>query len=55
MRHADFSMPSMQPTAATAATRPTAGMDGGSGAGFGHMFSEVQGEVAAYIQKGDAG
>jgi peptidoglycan hydrolase FlgJ len=55
MRHADFSMPSMQPTAATAATRPTAGMDGGSGAGFGRMFSEVQGEVAAYIQNGDAG
>jgi peptidoglycan hydrolase FlgJ len=55
MRHADFSMPSMQPTAATTATRPTAGMDGGSGAGFGRMFSEVQGEVAAYIQHGDAG
>ena len=53
MRHADFSMPSMQPTAPTAATRPTAGIDGGTGAGFGRMFSEVQGEVAAYIQDGD--
>lgn len=55
MRHADFSMPSMQPTAPAAATRPTAGIGGGSGAGFGQMFSEVQGEVAAYIQNGDAG
>ena len=55
MRHADFSMPSMQPTAPTAATRPTAGIGGGTGAGFGRMFTEVQGEVAAYIQNGDGG
>ncbi|MGI4845371.1 MAG: glycoside hydrolase family 73 protein [Janthinobacterium lividum] len=55
MRHADFSMPSMQPTAPTAATRPTAGIGGATGAGFGRMFSEVQGEVAAYIQSGDGG
>jgi flagellar protein FlgJ len=52
MRHADFSMPSMQPTAPTAGTRPTAGI-GGAGASFGRMFTEVQGEVAAYIQGGD--
>src|SRR5688500_4056054 len=52
MRHADFSMPSMQPTAPTASTRPTAGIGGGSGEGFGRMFSEVQGEVAGYIQHG---
>ena len=55
MRHADFPMPSMQPTAPTAATRPTAGIGGGSGEGFGRMFTEVQGEVAAYIQNGEAG
>ncbi len=53
MRHADFSMPSMAPTAPTAATRPTAAIGGGSG--FGSMFSEVQGEVSAYIQNGDGG
>ncbi|KFI07040.1 glycoside hydrolase family 73 protein [Massilia sp. BSC265] len=53
MRHADFSLPSMQPTAPTAATRPTAGIGGGAGASFGRMFNEVQGEVAAYIQNGD--
>ena len=52
MRHADFSMPSMQPTAPTAGTRPTPAF-GESGTGFGRMFSEVQGEVAAYIQNGD--
>jgi flagellar protein FlgJ len=51
MRHADFTMPAMTPTAPTAATRPTAAIGGGSG--FGSMFNEVQGEVAAYIQKGD--
>ena len=55
MRHADFSMPSMQPTAPTAGARPTAGIGGGSGASFGNTFSEVQGEVAAYIQNGDPG
>jgi flagellar protein FlgJ len=53
MRHADFSTPALLPTAPTAATRPTAGLGGGSG--FGSMFSEVQGEVAAYIQNGDPG
>lgn len=53
MRHADFSMPSMQPTAPTAGTRPTAGIGGGSGESFGRMFTEVQGDVAAYIQNGD--
>ena len=51
MRHADFSMPAMQPTAPTSATRPTAGIGGGSG--FGRMFGDVQGEVADYIQNGD--
>jgi flagellar protein FlgJ len=51
MRHADFTTPALSPTAPTAATRPTAAIGGGSG--FGSMFSEVQGEVAAYIQSGD--
>ncbi|RZA35314.1 MAG: flagellar assembly peptidoglycan hydrolase FlgJ [Lysobacteraceae bacterium] len=55
MRHADFSMPSMQPTAPTAGTRPTTAIGSGSGAGFGSMFSELQGEVATYIQNGDPG
>lgn len=50
MRHADFSTPSLQPLAPTIATRPTAAIGGASG--FGNMFSEVQGEVAAYIQNG---
>lgn len=54
MRHADFSMPSMQPTAPTAAARPTTALGGGTGAGFGSIFNEVQAEVAAYISKGDA-
>ncbi len=54
MRHADFSTPALLPTAPTASTRPTAAI-GGSGAGFGSMFGEVQGEVAAYIQNGDPG
>lgn len=53
MRHADFSTAPMAPLAPTAATRPTAAMGGGSG--FGNMFGEVQGEVAAYIQNGDGG
>ncbi len=55
MRHADFSMPSMAPTAPTASTRPTAavGNSVGGGSGFANMFSEVQGEVAGYIQNGD--
>lgn len=51
MRHADFSTPALTPTAPTAATRPTAAIGGGSG--FGAMFGELQGEVAAYIQNGD--
>lgn len=51
MRHADFSTPALSPTAPTSATRPTAAIGGGSG--FGAMFNEVQGEVAAYIQNGD--
>ncbi len=55
MRHADFSTPALQPTAPTAATRPTAGIGGGDGSSFGRMFGEVQGEVAAYIQNGDPG
>lgn len=55
MRHADFSTPAILPTAPTAATRPTAGFGGGTGAGFGRMFSEVQGEVASYIQNGEPG
>ena len=53
MRHADFSIAPTAPTAATAATRPTAGLGGGD-ASFGRMFSELQGEVAAYIQHGEA-
>ncbi|CAN7537265.1 flagellar assembly peptidoglycan hydrolase FlgJ [Massilia sp. LjRoot122] len=51
MRHADFSTPALAPTAPTASTRPTAAIGGGSG--FASMFSEVQGEVATYIQHGD--
>ncbi|MFC0250575.1 glycoside hydrolase family 73 protein [Massilia consociata] len=53
MRHADFSIPATQPLAPTVATRPTAATGGGSG--FGSMFNDVQGEVAAYIQNGDGG
>ncbi|TXF97725.1 flagellar assembly peptidoglycan hydrolase FlgJ [Massilia arenae] len=58
MRHADFSIAATAPTAATAATaatastRPTAGL-GGDGS-FGRVFNELQGEVTAYIQHGDA-
>jgi len=55
MRHADFSMPSMQPTAPTAGTRPTPAFGEAGGSSFGRMFGEVQGEVAAYIQNGDPG
>jgi flagellar protein FlgJ len=53
MRHADFSTPALQPLAPTSATRPTAAI--GGDAGFSNMFSEVQGEVASYIQNGDGG
>lgn len=52
MRHADFSIAPTAPTAATSATRPTAGL-GGDGS-FGRVFNELQGEVNAYIQHGDA-
>ncbi len=57
MRHADFSIAPTAATAATsatAATRPTAAIGDGSDAGFGRLFSELQGEVTAYIQHGDA-
>lgn len=58
MRHADFAIAPTAPTAATAstaATRPTAGLGGGGGdASFGRVFHELQGEVNAYIQHGDA-
>ncbi|UVW29709.1 glycoside hydrolase family 73 protein [Massilia sp. H6] len=53
MRHADFATAPMAPLAPTAATRPTAAMGGGSG--FGAMFGDVAGEVAAFIQNGDGG
>lgn len=53
MRHVDFTIPSITPTAATSATRPTAASDGSEG--FGRMFSELQGEVAQFIQNGDNG
>jgi len=53
MRHADFSIAPTAATAATAATRPTAAIDGGGDASFGRLFSELQGEVHAYIQHGD--
>src|SRR5687768_10246465 len=55
MRPADFLSTRIEPLAPTSATRPTAPIGGGMGAGFGQMFSEVQGEVAAYIQNGDGG
>ena len=53
MRPADFLSTRIEPLAPTSATRPTAPIGGGGG--FGAMFSEVQGEVAAYIQSGDSG
>ena len=52
MRHADLTTRPIAPALATAATRPTAALGGGD-SGFGRMFSEVQGEVATYIQNGD--
>jgi len=57
MRPADFSIAptaSISATAATASTRPTAAIGGGGDASFGRLFSELQGEVNAYIQHGDA-
>lgn len=56
MRHVDLTIPSIAPTAstnATSATRPTAAIGGGEG--FGRMFSELQGEVAQFIEHGDSG
>lgn len=52
MRHADLSIAPTAATAATNATRPTAALGGGD-ASFGRLFSELQGEVNAYIQHGD--
>lgn len=52
MRHADLSTAPTAATLATAATRPSAALGGGD-AGFGRMFSQLQDEVAAYIQHGD--
>lgn len=53
MRHAEFttSIPSLTPTAATAATAP---LSNGSSAGgkFGILFNDVQGEVSDFIQNG---
>ena len=49
MRHAEFTTAIPSPSA-TAPTRPTAGMGGGSG--FKGVFNEVQGEVADFIQNG---
>jgi len=54
MRHADWSSTTIAPLAPTQATRPNAGL-GGGGAGFERLFSDVQGEVTAYIQHGDLG
>lgn len=53
MRHADLTIASTTPTAATSATRPTAAIGGGEG--FGGMFSQLQGEVAQFIEHGDSG
>lgn len=53
MRHADWSATTIAPLAPTQATRPSAGL--GGGAGFERLFSDVQGEVTAYIQHGDVG
>jgi flagellar protein FlgJ len=51
MRHAEFTIAAMPALAPTAATRPAAPL--GAGSGFGRVFSEVQGEVSAFIQHGD--
>ncbi len=56
MRHAEFSIAptaAATATAATQATRPTTAIGGGD-ASFGRLFGELQGEVNAYIQHGDA-
>jgi flagellar protein FlgJ len=52
MRHAEFNVAAMPTLAPTAATRPAAPLGGGSG-GFGRVYSELQGEVAEFIQHGD--
>jgi flagellar protein FlgJ len=54
MRHAEFTA-AIPALAATAPTRPTAGMGSANGAGFGGVFGEVQGEVADFIQNGGGG
>jgi flagellar protein FlgJ len=51
MRHAEFNIAAMPTLAPTASTRPAAPLGGGTG--FGRVFSEVQGEVAAFIKNGD--
>jgi len=53
MRHADLTIASTTPTAAASAARPTAAIGGGEG--FGGMFSQLQGEVAQFIEHGDSG
>jgi flagellar protein FlgJ len=50
MRHAEFNLAPLTALAPTAATRPAAPLGGGHG--FGRVFSEVQGEVAAFISNG---
>lgn len=50
MRHVDYSTRPASPTAATSATPATSANGGGEG--FGSMFSQLQGEVNAYIQHG---
>jgi flagellar protein FlgJ len=53
MRHAEFSTAPLAPTAPTAPTRPMQALGGGGG--FGGVFSQVQTEVADFIQHGDGG
>jgi flagellar protein FlgJ len=50
MRHADLNTAFTPAATPTAATRPTAGLGGGSG--FGGIFGSVQEEVASFIQNG---
>lgn len=50
MRHADFYTAPIAPLAPTQPTRPGAAIGGGSG--FGHVFSELQGEIAGFISEG---
>jgi flagellar protein FlgJ len=53
MRHADLSTMPLAPATATAPTRPTAALGGGSG--FGGVLNSVAREVADYIANGDGG